>query len=77
MSHESSFELFSMQNSQNFLGFCPWTPLGRAYSAPQILQLQNCFSPRYTHQKIGILQKLLATALAHLFLQENLDTPLP
>ena len=27
------FELFRMQNSQKFPGFCPWTPLGRAYSA--------------------------------------------
>ena len=27
------FELFRMQNSQNVLGLCPWTPLGMAYSA--------------------------------------------
>ena len=30
---ERCFELFRMQNSQKFPGFCPWTPLGRAYSA--------------------------------------------
>ena len=29
------FELFRMQNSQNFLGLRPWTPLGRVYSGPQ------------------------------------------
>ena len=31
---ERCFELFSMRNSQNFLGICPWTPQGRAYNAP-------------------------------------------
>ena len=30
---ERCFELFRTQNSQKYLGFCPWTPLGRAYSA--------------------------------------------
>ena len=29
---EQCFELFRLQNSQKFPGFCPWTPLGRAYS---------------------------------------------
>ena len=34
-SHESNvLSLFRMQNSQNFQGLCPWTPVGRAYSAP-------------------------------------------
>ena len=30
---EQCFELFRMQNNQNFLGLCPWTPWERAYSA--------------------------------------------
>ena len=30
---EWCFELFRTQNSQKFPGFCPWTQLGRAYSA--------------------------------------------
>ena len=28
-------ELFRMQTTQNFQGIYPWTPLGRAYSAPR------------------------------------------
>ena len=40
---EQCFELFRMQNSQHFPGFHPWTPLGKAYSAPQTHQLHNIF----------------------------------
>ena len=57
------FELFSMENSQNLLGLCPWTPLGTAYSTPQTPQLHNGFSPGYTCQKTGTPKKLLDTAL--------------
>ena len=42
---EWCFELFRMQNSQTFPGFCPWTPLGRAYSTtPDSLAAQRFFS---------------------------------
>ena len=33
---ERCFELFRMQNSQNFPGLRPWTPLAGAYSAPRL-----------------------------------------
>ena len=43
-SHESDVSsLFRMQNSQKFLGLCPWTPLGRAYRTPKTTQLHNVF----------------------------------
>ena len=39
------FELFRMQNSQKFPGLCPWTPLGRVYSAaPDSPAAQRFFS---------------------------------
>ena len=42
---EQCFELFKTQNSQKFPGFCPWTPLGRAYSsAPDSPAAQLFFS---------------------------------
>ena len=42
---EQCFELFRMQNSQNLPRFCPWTLLGRAYSAaPDFLAAQRFFS---------------------------------
>ena len=42
---EWCFELFRMQNSQTFPGFCPWTPLGRAYSiVPDSPAVQQFFS---------------------------------
>ena len=63
-SHESDvLSLFRMQNSQNFQGLCPWTPLGRAYSTLQTNQLHNGFSPRYACRKTGNPKKLLDTAL--------------
>ena len=44
-SREQCFELFRMQNSQKFPGFCPWTPLGRDYSTTSdSLALQWFFS---------------------------------
>ena len=64
LSHETDvLSLFRMQNSQNFLGLCPWTPLGRACSAPQTTQLHNSFSPCYTCRKTGTPKKLLDMAL--------------
>ena len=53
---EWCFELFRMQNSQKFPGFCPWTPLGRAYSAaPDSLAAKRFFSslrlPKNQHPK--------------------------
>ena len=52
---ERCFELFRMQNSQNFPTLCPWTPLGKAYSpsAPpsKTPQLQNGFSLHNTCKK--------------------------
>ena len=63
-SHNSNvLSLFRMQNSQNFLRLCPWTPPGRAYRAPQNTQLYNEFSPSYTRRKTSTPQKLLDTAL--------------
>ena len=63
-SHESDvLSLFTMQNSQHFLGFCPWTRLGRAYSASQTKQLHNGFSPHHAHWKTDTPKKLLDTAL--------------
>ena len=53
---ERCFELFRMQNSKNFPGLCPWTPLGKAYSASQTSQLRNGFSPRYARRKTGTPQ---------------------
>ena len=42
---ERCFELFRLQNSQKFPGFCPWTPLGRAYSTtPDSLAAEWFFS---------------------------------
>ena len=42
---EWCFELFRTQNSQKFPRFCPWTPLGRAYStAPDSPVAQRFFS---------------------------------
>ena len=42
---EWCFELFRMQNSQKFPGFCPWTPLGRACgTAPDSPAAQWFFS---------------------------------
>ena len=41
---EQCFELFRMQNSQKFPGFCPWTSLARAYSiAPDSQAAQRFF----------------------------------
>ena len=60
---EQCSELFRMQNSQNFPGFCPWTPLGSAYSAPKAPQLHNGFSPCYTCWKTSTPKKLLDMAL--------------
>ena len=48
---ERCFQLFRMQNSQNFPGLRPWTSLGRTYSVPQTPQLHNGFSLRYTRRK--------------------------
>ena len=66
---EQCFELFKMQNSPNFLGLHPWTPLWRDYSAPQTPQLYNGFSPCYACRKTNTPQKLLAAALekSHFF----------
>ena len=77
-SHESDvLSLFRMQNSQNFSGLCPWTPLGRAYSAPQTNQLQNGFSPRYAHRKTSTPKKLLDMAmLCSKYFVQNCSTPL-
>ena len=59
---EQCFELFRMQNSQNFPVLCPWTPLRRAYSAPfhQTPQMHNGFSPCYACRKTGTLKKLMS-----------------
>ena len=59
---EQCFELFRMQNSQNFPVLCPWTPLRRAYSAPfhQTPQMRNGFSPCYACRKTGTLKKLMS-----------------
>ena len=52
-------ELFRMQNSQKFSVFCPWTPLGRAYSiAPDSAAAQRFFfllrlSKNWHSQKIA------------------------
>ena len=54
---EGCFELLRIQNRQNFPGLCPWTPLGRAYSAPS--RLPSCT----TVAGYGSPQKLLDTAL--------------
>ena len=54
---EQCFELFRTQNSQHFSGIRPWTPLGKAYSAPpppQSPQLHIGFSPRYPRSKTDI-----------------------
>ena len=64
-SHKSDvLSLFRMQNSQNFLELCTWTPLGRAYSAPQTTQMHNGFSPCYTCQKTSTPPKLLDMTLS-------------
>ena len=55
--------LFRMKNSQNFLGLCPLTPLGRAYSAPQTTQLYNCFLTSVARRKTDTPKKLLDMAL--------------
>ena len=69
---EGCFELFRMQNSQKFPGFCPWTPLGRAYSAAPDSRLHDGFSPRYARRKTGTSEKLLDTALyVHKIFQKN------
>ena len=45
LSREQCFELFRTQNSQKVPGFCPWTPLGRAYSTtPDSPAAQQFFS---------------------------------
>ena len=54
---EGCFELLRIQNRQNFPGLCPWTPLGRAYSAPS--RLSSCT----TVAGYGSPPKLLDTAL--------------
>ena len=41
---ERCFELFRMQNNQNFPGLCPLTPLGRAYSTPRLPSCTRVFS---------------------------------
>ena len=50
---ERCFELFRIQNSQNF-----------SYSTFQAPQLNNGFPPRYARQKTGTPKNLLDTALA-------------
>ena len=60
---EQCLDLFRMQNSQNFLGLCPWTPLGRDCNVPQTPKLYNRFSPHYAGRKTGTPKKLLDTAL--------------
>ena len=35
---ERCFELFRTENRQKCPGFCPWTPLGRAYNAAKLLE---------------------------------------
>ena len=63
-SHESDVLSYSeCKIAKNFPGLRPWTPLGKAYSAPQTLQLHNGFSPCYARRKTGTPQKLLDTAL--------------
>ena len=59
---EWCFELFRMQNSQKFPGFCPWTPLGRASTTPDSPPAQ-WLSSRYACQKTGTPKKLLDGAL--------------
>ena len=54
---EGCFELLRIQNRQNFPGLCPWTPLGRAYSAPS--RLSSCT----TVAGYGSPPKLLDAAL--------------
>ena len=60
---EGCFELLRIQNRQNFPGLCPWTPLGRAYSAPS--RLSSCT----TVAGYGSPPKLLDTALISLIFQ--------
>ena len=50
---EWCFELCRKQNSQKFLGFHPWTPLGKAYSAGTDSPAAQRFSPRYTCWKLA------------------------
>ena len=40
---ERCFELFRMQNSQDFLKLCPWTPLVRFYSASRLPSCTTIF----------------------------------
>ena len=61
---EQSFELFRIQNSQNFPWLHLWISQGKAYNTPSLTsQLQNIFSPCYLHWKTGTHKKLLDTAL--------------
>ena len=62
---ERCFEQFKMQNSQNFSGLHPWTPLGKVYCTLlhlrlhcQPCQLHNAFSPCYISRTPGPHKKL-------------------
>ena len=60
-SHKSNALSYSgWKIAKNFPGLCPWTPLGRAYSTPQ---MHNGFSPHHTHRKTRTPKKLLHTKL--------------
>ena len=51
---ERCFEVFRMQNSQNFPGLRPWTPPGRVYSAPP---QKNCWirtAPENTRKFVNL-----------------------
>ena len=61
---ERCFELSRMQDSQILLMFCPWTPLGRAYSDPHRLPSSTMvFLLARLVEKVALPKKLLDTAL--------------
>ena len=70
---ERCFELFKTQNSQKFPGFCPWTLLGRAYSAdPRLPSCTTVFLLAMLVEKPAPPKKLLDTALQYLSMMLNL-----